>query len=137
MVGRPRCANCKKAFTPHARNRGKLVHVQRVCRGCGPVIGHRIASRRYRARRSGRTSASMAPVPSVLNSDPVVSPLAGEFVRQIQRGCSGLAALGFITDPRDGFGVSNPHPVGNDSSTSPQSRVMASRPSGRYSSGSA
>lgn len=49
MAGRPRCANCRKAFTPNYRNRTKTKTRQRVCRDCGLLIGHRLAMRRYRA----------------------------------------------------------------------------------------
>lgn len=63
MAGRPRCAMCKKAFTPHPRNRTKVTHRQRICRDCGPVAGHKLASRRCRARKggSGRSSRQAPP----------------------------------------------------------------------------
>lgn len=53
MAGRPRCASCRKAFTPHPRNRTKTENPQRVCTACGPVVGHRLADRRYQASRTG------------------------------------------------------------------------------------
>ena len=49
MAGRPRCAHCRRAFTPNYRNRTKTSGQQRVCADCGPLIGHRMANRRFKA----------------------------------------------------------------------------------------
>lgn len=49
MAGRPRCASCKRAFTPDFRNRTKVKARQRVCKDCGPVVGHQKAQQRYKA----------------------------------------------------------------------------------------
>jgi hypothetical protein len=94
MAGRPRCAMCKKAFTPHPRNGTKITHRQRVCHDCGPVAGHMLATRRFRARKkeSGRTTRQ-ATAPSPPETGPQISPLAGELVRRIQQNCAALNVL--------------------------------------------
>lgn len=94
MAGRPRCAICKRAFTPHPRNRTKVTHRQRVCRDCGQVAGHRLASRRCRTRDSelGR-AVRPAVAPASPEAGPLISPLAGELVRRIQQTCTALNAL--------------------------------------------
>lgn len=94
MAGRPRCAKCRKAFTPDPRNRTKVTHRQRVCHDCGPVSGNLLAVRRCRARKaeSGRP-ARPAAVPLPPEIGPQISPLAGELVRRIQQTCTALSAL--------------------------------------------
>lgn len=94
MAGRPRCAHCGKAFTPHPRNRNKREHRQRVCGACGEAAGHRLAARRCRARkRAARVAA--APVSAGLpgTTASAVSPLAGELALQIQRICAALIVV--------------------------------------------
>jgi hypothetical protein len=94
MAGRPRCANCRKAFTPHPRNRNKREHRQRVCGECGQVVGHRLASRRCRARKR-RLSPPATPENSASQKTvgPTVSPLAGELALQIQQICAAFVAV--------------------------------------------
>lgn len=92
MAGRPRCANCGKAFTPDPRNRSKRVHRQRICGECGRAVGLRLASRRYRSRK--KTSRSPAgPENSPPQTGSTVSPLAGELALQIQQTCAALVAV--------------------------------------------
>ena len=103
MVGRPRCAKCKKAFTPDSRNRTKIMHRQRVCHDCGPVSGNLLAVRRCRARKaeSGRSGRSARPaaVPFPPEIGPQISPLACELVRRIRQTCTALSALVGDPDP--------------------------------------
>lgn len=101
MAGRPRCAKCKRAFTPDPRNQTKITHRQRVCGDCGPVSGNLLAVRRCRARKaeSGRAGRPTRPaaVPFTPEIGPQSSPLACELVRRIQQTCTALSAL--VGDP--------------------------------------
>lgn len=103
MAGRPRCAKCKKAFTPAPRNRTKIKHRQRVCSDCGPVSGNLLAVRRCRSRKteSGRSGRSARPaaVPLPPEMGPQISPLASELVRRIQQTCTALSVLVGDPDP--------------------------------------
>lgn len=73
MSARPRCANCRKAFTPNYRNRTKVTGRQRVCPGCGPVIGHCLAAKRYR-EDTGESRRKTRPPPAVTSSQPHPGP---------------------------------------------------------------
>ena len=44
---RTRCVACNELFEPDPRNRTKVTSRQKVCKDCGPVVGHRRAVKRY------------------------------------------------------------------------------------------
>lgn len=123
MAGRPRCASCRKAFTPHPRNRTKLTNRQRVCGDCGPVTGHKLASQRYRQASCSRPRA----LPRSSATAPSLSPVASELVHQLQRTCTALSALAGPSAVRDGLDPSSPLAVSNGAPCSSRGRVMASR----------
>lgn len=129
MASRPRCANCGKAFTPNCRNQTKRTGRQRVCPECGPIIGHRLADKRYREDsgrsrrkvrppRSGSSirpqSASPPTVFDSLASPPVVAAATGtpgsEFAARIGRHLVAIAALVNGAKPPDGCGALEPLP---------------------------
>lgn len=94
MSGRPRCAHCGKAFTPHPRNRNRREQRQRVCGACGQAVGHRLAAQRCRARkRTSRHLNTPAGPISRPTTAPAVGLLAGELALQIQRICTALIAV--------------------------------------------
>ena len=128
MSARPRCANCRKAFTPNYRNRTKLTSRQRVCPDCGPVIGHRLADKRYR-EDTGRPRRKTRPPPAVPSSQPHLAPppsvfdsstpLAvatataapgNEFAARVGRHLEAIAALVSGSRPPDGCEALKPVP---------------------------
>lgn len=129
MSARPRCANCRKAFTPNYRNRTKLTGRQKVCADCGPVIGHRLADKRYRedtgrSRRkrstpgvpSNRPRATAPPsVSETLTSSSVAAATAApgnEFAARVGHHLVAIAALVNGSRPPDGCEALKPVPIG-------------------------
>ncbi len=102
MVRRHRCVNCWRLFTPNYRNRTKGSARQRVCAGCGSVIGHRFADRRYRsgdgpprrARESVRTSlVALDTEPALVSERPCHALTETDLTRQVHVHLTAIAAL--------------------------------------------
>lgn len=126
MAGRPRCAHCRKAFTPNYRNRSKIAGHQRVCASCGPAIGHRLADRRYRSNNAPprkcsavlRAGARVTPVSPVAAMSPEPergspgSAAAPRLAEQVGLHLAAIAAL--VGDARrsDGCEPFGPLPIG-------------------------
>lgn len=136
MSGRPRCANCRRAFTPNYRNRTKVENRQRVCPECGPVVGHRLADRRYRTDNAAPRSKSVrvatlapaaartAPLPEPSRSDESLvaaarSGSAPEFAGQIGAHLAAIAALVGDLGAPDSCKPSWPLPIGILEKSSP------------------
>lgn len=130
MVGRPRCSNCKHAFTPNYRNRTKKSGRQRVCPDCGPIIGHRQADKRYREsaavprrRRpkypaTSRSQPAMTvpaavPLPSPALPSPLVGSASVALSTQVRRHLAAIAALVGGSSFPDGCDAFGPHPAGD------------------------
>ena len=128
MPARPRCAHCLKAFTPNYRNRTKLRDQQRVCPDCGPVVGHRLAEKRYRDNnapprkrvgpsRTRPTQPSAAPTPVAEQSvqpqrrTALLKP-GDELASQVNQHLSAIAALVGGPGWPDGCKPSMPLPIG-------------------------
>lgn len=150
MAGRPRCANCGKAFTPHPRNRSRTENRQRVCAECGPVIGHRLAVRRYQASRAGprqRVCREQGAAPHASAGD-VTERVAGapgavggvvavELAGHVGEHLAAIAALVGRACALSAPGASRAALDQHQSEFDSENRLMASGPSGRSPSASA
>lgn len=126
MAARPRCAHCRKAFTPNYRNRSKIAGRQRVCASCGPAIGHRLADRRYRSnnapprKRSAVSGAQarVAPVSPVAAASPEPerhspdSAAVPQLADQVGLHLAAIAALVGGARRSDGCEPFRPLPIG-------------------------
>lgn len=139
MAGRPRCVNCRKAFTPNFRNRTKVNSRQRVCAECGPVIGHRFADQRYRASDAApvaqRRKTEIA-VRQGATAVPDVGPVAGSgsgspvetLENRIRLHAAAIAAVLETPEAPDGCEASRPLPIRNAAESSPVGALMAAGP---------